>query len=359
MNKNTAIITFHRALNYGAALQAYALQESIKKLGGEPTVINYACPKIESIYRPYDGSHCGSMTAKIKKYLKSPQLVKKRRAFDSFENEYLNLTELLTDRDDFSLLNDRFGNFITGSDQVFNPDASGGDMRYFLDFVSDDNKISAYGASFGYDHLPPGYEKVGELLKRFDNITVREKTGTGIAESLSGKTANSVLDPTLLLQESEWKNIISLPAGTPEQFILVYMMEGCSYTIDRARELAKHHDCRLVLVNPTLQQQYKCRDFKQYTSISPQEFAGLFNYAEQVVTNSFHGLAFSLIFHKTFYCETSNAAKSSRITDLLDVLGLRGHLLPNGNGTDIDWAAVDVKLDELRAKSVDLLSDMI
>jgi hypothetical protein len=137
---NTALITFHRAVNYGAVLQAYALQTAIKQCGTTADIIDYRCPYITSVYRPYDVSLQSSLPDKIKKYIKSPQLRKKGEAFETFVKKNLVLTRSYNADSNLQALNNRYDCFLTGSDQVFNLDISGDDAHYLLDFAADGKK---------------------------------------------------------------------------------------------------------------------------------------------------------------------------------------------------------------------------
>jgi polysaccharide pyruvyl transferase WcaK-like protein len=357
---NTALITFHRAVNYGAVLQAYALQTAIKQCGTTADIIDYHCPYITSVYRPYDVSLQSSLTDKIKKYIKSPQLRKKGAAFEAFVKKNLVLTKSYNADNNLQALNNSYDCFLTGSDQVFNLDISGGDAHYLLDFADDGKKKCAYAASFGYDFVPPKYiEKTKKLLSRFDDLTVRESSGLNILQSLGIGNGAVAADPTLLLQAEQWDKIAALPADAPKKYVLVYAMDNCVYTLSKARQLAKIKGCKLVLVNPTLRQRLNCRDFKQYNAIAPDEFVGLFKNAEMVVTNSFHGTAFSIIYGVPFYSEASNKKKAARIIDLLDALNIKNRLLPNVTNDDMDWDEISANLNKLRETSLEKLRKML
>lgn len=360
MNKRAAVITFHRALNYGAILQAFALENILAQIGVHAEIIDYRCPHIECIYRPFDVRHCKKLSSKAKKCVKSFGLVKKRHNFNKFTKKYLNVTEKCRTKKDLQRTAAEFETVITGSDQVFNPNAVGGDFSYFLDFADSDIGKIAYAASMGYNSFPQRYEsKCIEYLKRFKSISVREKSACKTVAELTGQAVENVLDPTLLLSDSNWLGIAKKPRNLPDKYILVYMMEGEKFTIQKARALAKNKGCELVLINPTLKQTQTCKDFIMYISASPEEFVGMFAAAEAVVTNSFHGAAFSIIFKKDFYAETSNAEKSARIIDLLELFGLSDRLLPNESVGKTDWEKVNSQLLKERNKSISWLKNSL
>lgn len=353
MNKRTAVITFHRALNYGAVLQAFALENVLAAIGVHAEMIDYRCPHIECVYRPFDVRHCKNLSSKAKKCVKSFSLIKKRHRFHAFTKKHLCVTKKCSTKKDLQSAAPGFAAIITGSDQVFNPDATGGDFSYFLDFAGSDIKKIAYAASIGYRSFPQKYEsRCAAYLKRFDGISVREKSACQTVAALADQTVENVLDPTLLLSDSKWLSIAKRPRNLPDKYILVYMMEGCRYTIEKARALACSRGDRLVLVNPTLKQRQTCKDFIMYETASPEEFVWMFAKAGAVVTNSFHGVAFSLIFKKEFYAEVSNVEKSARIIDLLALFDLSDRILPNEESRKTDWEKVNFKLQKEKNKSI-------
>lgn len=343
------ILTFHRALNYGAILQSYALQQVLEQAGFDACILDYRCAFIEKLYRPFDIRYSGSPSEWVKKTIKSPQLWKKRNAFAQFTGDHLRLSpkcgesSLPGAAQDYNLL-------ITGSDQVFNPHTTGGDLAYFLPFSVPGRKI-AYAASLGYDGFPPEYrQRCVEALEDFDAISVREISGVQPVAEAWGRPVEWAVDPVLLLPPEQWSALWKKPRNVPEKYVLAYMMEGSRYTVNRARALAKEKNCALVCVNPTLKQQIHCRDFRLLTAASVEEFVWLMAHAEAVVTNSFHGTAFSLVFRRAFYAEISNEKRGTRIRDLLEQTGLTHRLLP-GCGGSICWDAVEEQLENMREHS--------
>lgn len=360
MNKRAAVITFHRALNYGAILQAFALENILAEIGVHAQIIDYRCPHMECIYRPFDVRCCKNLSAGVKKCIKSPGLIKKRHSFNEFTKKHLSVTKECRTKKDLQKTASEFETIITGSDQVLNPDAAGGDFSYFLDFAGSDIKKIAYAASLGYKSFPQEYKsKCIECLKGFKSISIREESVCKTVSELTDKAVENVLDPTLLLSAAQWLDIAKKPRNLPKKYILVYMMEGCRYTIEKARALVDSRGCKLVLINPTLKQMLTCRDFIMYTATSPEEFVGMFADAEAVVTNSFHGAAFSLIFKKELYAEASNAEKSARIIDLLKLFNLSDRLLPNEKIGKIDWEMVSSRLTREQNKSVSWLKNSL
>ena len=205
--KKTATITFHKAVNYGAILQAYALQRSILKLGIDNDIIDYDCKLISNVYKLIN---IKSVKSFIKSLIAFRIYYYKKNKFKSFIKKYIILTNPVTkDILKSEEFNNKYDFFITGSDQVWNYEITNLDDAYFLNFVKDESKVKSYAASFGISCIPENLRlKYKNYLKRFSSILVREKTGAKLIENLIDKKVNIVLDPVLLLNKNEWNEII-------------------------------------------------------------------------------------------------------------------------------------------------------
>ena len=357
--KKVGIITFHRALNYGAVLQTYALANVLQEQGFDVSVIDYRCRAVEDIYRPFYAKECKTVNTKIKKLLKSFQFIRRKKQFDAFIDSYIPVTASCRNREELEKIAADFDIIITGSDQVFNLGLSGGESAYFLDFVPDGIKKVSYAASFGVTELTDSEQKIIKpLIERFDMITLREKSGIELLHSVCGIDAPCAIDPTLLLKKEKWEALAEKPKGAPEKYILVVILGNCRLAVDKAKSLAKKADSSVVIINPTLSQQIHCRDCILYTSASPAEYLWLISHAEAVISTSFHGLALSLALQKEVYAEVFTENVSSRITDLLDTVGLSSRLLPNQSHSKINWEQVEKALVKNRYESKHLLLDM-
>ncbi len=193
--KKVGIITFHRAINYGALLQGYALLEKVKECGADACMIDYRCPFVESAYRLTWGLNDKSFKG-YRTWLKGvPHLIKKKKNFRRFAKQRLNLTSKYTEAN-INGFGDRLDVYITGSDQVWNMNVCGDDRNYLLDFVKDDSRKFSYAVSIG------GYQMKDdekELAKRFAKISMREKSACDYIAQETGRKVHKCLDPTLLL----------------------------------------------------------------------------------------------------------------------------------------------------------------
>lgn len=295
------IITFHRAINYGAILQTYALQKMLQQKGYDVEVIDYRCQHMENMYRLI-GFKGKTIKQGIRDLLYIVGKYKKQNNFRKFVKTYVKLSDVVYTQENISTANEVYDKFITGSDQVFNYACSKFDKNYFLQFVNDKRKIYSYAASFSMKEIPTDkmleYKK---LLDRFREISVREATGQEIVKSLTNKESELSVDPVFLLEKNAWSKIAVKPKF--DNYILIYKLNSSDLLYDFARKLAKITNKKIVALNFDVVEQMKERDILGLTTASIEEFIGLFQHADYVVTNSFHGTAFSIIFGKKFYVE--------------------------------------------------------
>lgn len=360
----TATITFHKAINYGAILQTYALQQSIFKLGIDNDIIDYNCKLINSEYKLIN-------TKSIKSFIKSIIAFRihyyKKDKFKSFIKKYIILTNPVTkDILKSEEFNNKYDFFITGSDQVWNYEITNLDDAYFLNFVKDESKVKSYAASFGISCIPENLRlKYKNYLKRFSSILVREKTGAKLIENLIDKKVNIVLDPVLLLRENEWNKIVKETKfdNIRDKYILVYMTTP--YIISFAKKLSIKYKIPIFNISDLILKR-KNKIGNTESKLGPEEFINAIKNAKFVVTGSFHAVVFSIIYNKDFFINNVDKTKenrSSRQKDLLDLLEIKDREIFNhDDDTDfvpIDWNNVNKKLEIERNKSINELKKML
>ncbi len=361
------IITFHRALNYGAVLQAYALSETISQIDSavDAEVIDYRSPYIEGGYKPFTIVGETNIKNIIIALLTMRGRIVKRKKFDQFASKYVRISKKSYRREQLTEANEEYQSFITGSDQVFNDVCTGFDKSYFLDFVSQDLKKNSYAASFGFERIPNGLENDYKmLLQNFNRLSVREEAGKKIIYDLLGRESYLHIDPTFLLGKDEWSKVAVKPKET--KYILVYLLQPSKTIFDFVDKLSKKTGCTPLLMHLHF---FKPNGIKQIVTAGPDEFLGYFANAEYVVTNSFHGTAFSTIFNKKFFVEyqTTAAARNSRQKNLLQLLGLENRVISkdteaellNNLDAPIDYTNVEKIISKEREKSKDYLEQII
>lgn len=363
--KKIGVVTFQRAVNYGAVLQAYALQTIITEMGAEVEFINYYSSAVEDIYMPGKVLHGRSLKSVIKAIVEFRDKRKKRKAFLRFTDKYLYNSIFIKNKEELKAINDSYDAFITGSDQVWNDICTGMDPFFFLDFA-DNRKKNSYAASFAFEHIPEQLtETYNNLLYEYQNISVREEQGRVIIKDLLDRSVEVHVDPTLLLNSEQWDTAAEDVQGLGD-YICVYTVQPPKNLLNVARELAESTGMRIVYINGNSAMKMKYHDFTFISDASPSEFVGLFRNAKYVLTNSFHGTVFSIIYHKKFITECQTKEKyNSRAENLLNLLGLSESILKkHGSYKDIlnintEWAAVEECLREQKNKSRAYLSKII
>ncbi|MDE7326607.1 MAG: polysaccharide pyruvyl transferase family protein [Lachnospiraceae bacterium] len=323
----TGVVTFHSAHNYGATLQAWALQKALAKLGATPCIVNYHPQVIDRLYTvPRLNTW-----AKRTQYLKKKEVRKRRRKLKTKYTKYQKfLREHFVFAGDYTTYEELAANppgldcYIAGSDQVWNPDHTGGyDPAYLLEFAPEGSRRISYAASIGRERFPAQYrQNFGEALKKFDAVSVREDSAVGAVAEVTGQEPEVVLDPTLLLLQEEYEEI-KVPAKRAERYILVYMMETNRRLIQLADNISIATGLPVIQRKPGKIFRNELESFYTHT---PGEFLGEVEKAEYVITNSFHGTVFSIIYGRPFL-SMLHSRTGSRTVDLLRVLGLENHIL--------------------------------
>lgn len=319
---NIAIITFHRAINFGGILQAYALQNVISKMGYECDILDYYCPFIEEQYRSRKVFSKIQMKRFISSILRNGNIKRNNAGFFQFTKRYLKLSEKTYMPDNIKEANKIYDIFITGSDQVWSPTCAGFDKNYFLDFVDNNKTKMSYAASFGGTLIPNDLtEEYRKRLEKFSSISVRERSGIKIINNLLHKKAELVIDPTLLLEKDKWSEEFMTAKKTTNKYVLIYMISEDKELIECAKKYAKENDLEVLYINDRI---YKTRGVNNLRKVNPDMWVSLFLNAQCVFTNSFHGVAFAINFEKEFYVFKlkQNINVNERIYNILNMFEL-------------------------------------
>lgn len=356
-------ITCHDVYNYGASLQAYALQEYCRACGHEYQIIDYKPPYLSNHYKLGFIANPRFDRPIIKQLYILAKLpgrlfeLKRKRRFDEFTRNHLSLTSGRFTSSDELAENCPDGDlFIAGSDQIWNTlFKNGRDKAFYLDFVGEKGRKISYAASFSTDGIPDEYrEFVREKLSNFNAISVRESSARNILSDLGFNECTLVCDPVFLIDEKRWRNLAGNVNAPKRKYIFLYDCE-------RSRELRLiaeklHHRLKLPIysVSP-ISCNYAQKDFMQS---GPLEFLNLIANADFVIANSFHALAFSLIFKKNFFIVKRTESINTRMRDFLAYLGLNNRLIDASDEVgleNIDYKGVDAKLATLISQSKDYL----
>lgn len=343
------ILTFHAAHNYGAMLQTYALKLACEKMGHQAVVIDYDPAYIQRQYQYFKLQ--GHLKGDLCKILNLRGNILKNKRFNAFKNAYFDLTPV-DSKEEFDVL-------LYGSDQIWNPNISGDfDKVFFGENNINTKRNVAYAASLGKQSLnAEEKEKFSVLAANMDAISLREETAQKVLQPLCKQETEVTLDPTLLTTANDWENI-SLAPKIRKPYILVYEVSMFPETMAVAKDLSQKTGLPIVrIMYARTQLKY---DYKTLNGLGPKEFLGWLKNAEFVVTSSFHGTAFSIIFEKNFYT-IPHQAYSSRMADLLSKLNLNERLvktLPN-EILDVDYARVNSLLNTEKEKSLSFIRKSI
>ncbi len=356
------IITFHRALNYGALLQAFALRHSLSKLNVDAQVLDYRNSIIEEMYFYPSFAQRKTLKAKIKYLIQGKSELKRREKFENYRKKYLNLSGKLCNTDDLIVASERYDIFITGSDQVWNYTAHNFDKNYCLQFVNNKSKKYSYAASFGISSLPNEYiNEYQKLLSDFAMCSVREKQGLDILRNLDIEQCRIDVDPTMLLTKEEWQSEFDITVKQKQKYIFAYYFELTDTLRSYIEQLAVKTGCIVVFIGNPIKSPFHCRS-RALKTADPIDFVNAVANAEYVVTNSFHGTAFSIIFNKKFYVEflKTDSRVNSRIENILQTFSLESRLIDTPKvDSEVDWNGVNLKMKELRIASLDYLKEIV
>lgn len=351
------IITFQETNNYGAVLQNYALQQAIMQEGHSVKTIDY---KSSYIGKPYKFIHLknkGSFSYifGVLGYLIYLPRGKKCHKFRSL----ISYTAPVN-TSDVDQLNEDFDVFITGSDQVWNPNLTGMDSVYMLGFVSDKSKCNSYAASIGLMEIDPSKQnQFYMLLKDFHCISVRERSAATLLKDILKEEVSVVSDPCLLLTKEQWTSV-SVAPKKQHGYVFVYQLGVSSDVVKLAKRISKDKSLKLIFVPFPV----GAFSFGKWDICAGNaELLGYIKNADYVITDSFHGTLLSIIFNKNFFTKISgtHAGVSSRIYDLLEHYGLIDRIIKE----DIDYnqavpyGTINKKLENDRKISWQLLAKIL
>lgn len=341
--KKIAIVTISYGHNYGNKLQNYAMQEVYKKYGLDVETIKFnpTINKKNNYMLLLKNMNLNTITNKIKKkinYKGYKDIFSKRLSnFNSFNK----LIKYSIDyyENNYVKIENNYDYYSVGSDQVWNGYFADFSNYYLLDFIKTDNKI-AYAPSFGVDSIPTHLEKdFAKAIVKFKFLSCREESGAKLLEKITGRSIPVVVDPTMLLDISEWDKVSKMPEKyEKEKYVFLYFLgkisEGKKSEINK---YAKDNGCKIINVLDIFSEEY---------SYGPSEFLALIKNAHAIFTDSFHASLFSIMYKKAFYVfkrDDKNKSMSSRIDTLLDTFKLNNRVFDNNfnNLFEVNYDNVD------------------
>lgn len=348
------ILTFHRSQNYGALLQAKALQDYVRELGHEVSFVDYWPDYHEEMYKPFSWQKFKMLTIKGKvRYIfefifTCIRLNKRRANTRNYIRRYLNITN-----------DKKFDLVLYGSDQIwrkqhqptydwFNP------VHWGEGYVETSHKV-AYAASMGQIEIetPKDREFIKSHLNQYDAVSIREKDLIDRLIKEFGLDYPMVCDPVFLLTKDNWIQHVDMRYIPKKKYILYYRLQNIKATDKMVEELKKKTGDEVIEMRGYIPFFHYGK--KYLFTADAQEFISLIYGADYVVTSAFHGIAMSIIFEKQFFF-TSQKHQSNRVASLLDKLGLENRFSA-GEASDvniedrIDYNLVRPKLDDFANQS--------
>ena len=367
------ILTYHNAKNYGAVLQAFALKTVIEQLGHECEVINYINPEFHNVFwKKQDYLKTITKTFSLKKRIK--QLLQRKGLlsvpiwereerfcdlFCRFAVKCLHITQLCT-KECWGDIEAQYDRLIVGSDQVWNENIMLRDLSFFFESIQDPIKKNSYSASFGGAEVSESFQSViAPLLQTFHKISLREKSGQELVEKLLSKSVSRTLDPVFLMTLADWKRFAISPRQ--KNYILFFPLYRSDALVSFVKKLSAKLRAKIVYVcafeHPF---PYGLNDITP----TPLEFVGLFQKARCVVTNSFHGVAFSIVHNKDFYMEYPYNPLNNmneRFDSLIKTLGIGDRFIPTDPTDELapmDYSRINSRLAAERQASLDYLKSI-
>ncbi|MFE5039683.1 polysaccharide pyruvyl transferase family protein [Peribacillus simplex] len=379
--KKIGILTINDYNNYGNRLQNYAAQEVLKSLGYHvETVIN----NTDFNKKNNKSNISNNKIQKIKKI--TPQKILKKvalllrnnyfynkrletfrnqriKVFKEFTSSYIIETDIsITESNIPNEIVDRYDYFVTGSDQVWNPNYRKGSPIDFLTFAPKNKRI-AFAPSFGVSEIPKEYhQNYKKWLTEMHGLSVREEAGAKIIKNLTGRNATVLIDPTLMLTKEKWLSISKLPLNKPKgKYLLTYFLGDISRERKKyIKEIAENNDLQIVNL-------LQIKEKFAYMA-GPDELIDYISTASILCTDSFHGAVFSILLETPFIIydrenQSSTHSMNSRIDTLLSTFRLESRLAKNIKNNkeifEVDFSHVQAILDEERRKTYGYLKAVL
>ncbi|WP_136481118.1 polysaccharide pyruvyl transferase family protein [Cognatitamlana onchidii] len=329
-------ITCHEVYNHGASLQEHALLKYLDSLGHQSEAIHYK--------PPYLDKHLSLWNISNNRYKKNPIIklayilaklpvrlrdLKRKKAFDRFsENHIKSGKRLYQSNHELKATLPEADAYICGSDQIWNSlFENGKDPAFYLDFVPEDKLKISYAASFAIDDIADNLKPfVEEKVKHLNHVSVRETSALDILKRINIDQATQVLDPVFLLDKEYWSDNFVFPIN--EKYILIYDFDSNELIKKTALKLASKNRLKIFTVNKNINYADS-----NYWLKGPEHFLSLLANAQLVISNSFHAVAFSLIFKKQFLVFNRQEKINTRMRDLLSLLSI-SHLMINESNAD-------------------------
>lgn len=360
MNKKICLVTWYNlGHNYGTMLQAFAMQNIIRKLGYNSEIIKYEPKNI-------------SLTAKIKKRIAvlyflifNNHIFKRNKKMDKWIKQNIILSKKYNSIEELSKDKEKYLAGICGSDQIWNNNNNIIDGVYYLQFLDEFKRI-AYSPSIGREYISNEVKpKFIKYVSEIKYLSIREKKGAEIIKELTGKDCQINLDPTLLINKQEWLNLLNLKENKDQDYIFVYLLTENNKTMKLIDEYARDRNLNIKVFLPKKNSNYI------NPVANPKEFLTELLNAKYIITDSYHGMLFSLNFEKQFliykrFEDNDPKNQNSRIYNILEELKINNRLIDRNTikidkvlQKNISYNEIRKILEKKRENSLNFLKDSL
>lgn len=342
-------LTWYEGNNYGSVLQAYALPRAIQSMGYQCQILGYHPSAVASLRQKIaNKSLMATFRYKINEKAmqfsgsRSPssETADSMTLFHTFREAEMTVTERCSDAASIMKVCGENAVFVCGSDQIWNPYYY--DPYYFLEFVKNSKQKIAYAPSFGVNQIPDSKkEKMKKALSSFKHLSVREQSGKEIVQALTGKQAQVVVDPTMLMPLEQWNSVVS-DFQNDEPYLFCYFLGKNEEYLRIAQMIAEKFHLRIQMLPMVAEDFSRPETIKQ--AVGPREFLAYVKNAAFVLTDSFHCSAFAIRYHRQFYVLQRFASKdlrgqNTRIESLLRLSSFEDRLIVPG--IEIEYCLLD------------------
>lgn len=353
--KKISVITLHYIKNYGSVLQTYATQKKFELMGYETETVDYIRPNAEEKALLKDGLKSKNFGKNfVKKFayvcLKKVENIRRNKIFKKFLKKYIHLSKHYHNYEELKNDPPQADIYCTGSDQTWNSEYNGGVLpAYYLDFAPEGKKRIGYSVSIGMSSIPEDEKKATQdYINKYEAISVRELSAKKLIHELGYTNVQHILDPTLVLNKSEWEPMVA-PRQIKEKYIIIYRLNEDPLMEEYAKRLSEKTGCKIVRMS------YYLTNFKNKGKMkfcpTVEEFLSLIYYADYVLTDSFHCTAFSLNFNKNLYAFYPGKY-STRLQSILQLTGTEHRVIKtiDDDPKDIDFEHVNEVLNSERKR---------
>lgn len=367
MKKKIGVISIHYGVNFGSSLQAIALQRYLREKDPERyvEVINYIPPRF-TLKRRIAAVCSGSLSSIAHNAVRFMRFQENNRKYKQYLSQNATVSPALYNMEQLRSRYRDYDCLIAGSDQVWNSDYNQSvDPAYFLRFASKGTKKIAYAASCGKDSFTQAeWEKIREYTSDFSAIGMRESSAVKMMEDAGIPGCQFVLDPTFLYDRNGWSQFERKDPECPSDYLLLYFLDTDGSDIIRlAKNIARQKNLKTVLIvngrSKKTREGYGV-DYVAYNK-TPDVYIWLFRNASYIVTNSFHGVSFSINMERQFVA-VKRDKYNARLDSILGAVGLLDRYIGTDETTlkeDIDYTEVNRKKAALYEKSTSFLDQAI